>query len=58
MQEELTRLREVTDNRAPLVSRQNALDMSFDSTFNTKKVQVHPTDTSKTALIANDLSPA
>ena len=56
MQEELIRLREVTDNGAPPVSRQNAPDMSFDSTVNTKKVQVHPTDASKTALIANDLS--
>ena len=58
MQEELVRLREVTDNGAPLVTRQNAPDMSFDSTVNTKKVQVHPTDASKTALIANDLIPA
>ena len=40
------------------LARQNAPDMSFDSTVNTKKVQVHPTDASKTALIANDLSPA
>ena len=58
MQDELVRLREVTDNGLPPVTRQNAPDMSFDSTVNTKKVQVHPTDTSKTALIANDLSPA
>ena len=58
MQDELVRLREVTDNGLPLVTRQNAPDMSFDSTVNTKKVQVHPTDASKTALIANDLSPA
>src|SRR4051812_2221401 len=58
MQEELIRLREETDNGAPPVSRQNAPDMSFHSTVNTKKVQVHPTDASKTALIANDLSPA
>ena len=58
MQEELTRLREVTDNGAPPATRQNTPDMSFDSTVNTKKVQVHRTDTSKTALIANDLSPA
>ena len=58
MQEELLRLREVTDNGAPPVARQNAPDMSFDSTVNTKKVQVHPTDASKTALIANDLRPA
>ena len=57
MQEELIRLREVTDNGAPPVARQNAPDMSFDSTVNTKKVQVHPTDASKTALIANELSP-
>ena len=57
MQEELIRLREVTDNGAPPVSRQNTPDMSFDSTVNTKKVQVHPMDASKTVLIANDLSP-
>ena len=58
MQDELVRLREVTDNGLPPVTRQNAPDMSFDSTVNTKKVQVHPTDASKTALIANDLSTA
>src|SRR4051812_21853586 len=58
MREELIRPRDVTDNRAPPASRQNAPDMSFDSTINTNKVQVHPTDASKTALIANDLSPA
>src|SRR3954471_10086818 len=58
MQEELVRLHEVTDNRAPPVARQNAPDMSFNSTINTKKVQVHPTDASKMALITNDLSPA
>ena len=58
MQEKLMRLREVTYNMAPPVARQNAPDMSFDSIVNTKKVQVHPTDASKTALIANDLSPA
>ena len=58
MQDELVRLREVTDNGAPLVARQNAPGMSFDSTVNTKKVQVHQKDASKTALIANDLSSA
>ena len=58
MQDELVRLREVTDNGLPPVTRQNAPDISFDSTVNTKKVQVHPTDASKTALIANDLSTA
>ena len=58
MQEELVRLREVTDNGAPPVARQNAPDMSFDSTVNTKKVQVHLADASKTVLIAKDLSPA
>ena len=58
MQEELVRLREVTDNGAPPVARQNTPHMSFDSTVSTKKVQVHPTDASKTVLIANDLSPA
>ena len=57
MQEELLRLREVMDNGAPPVARQNAPDMSFDSTVNTKKVQVHPTDVSKTTLIANDPNP-
>src|SRR3954470_15246514 len=56
MQEELVRIHEASDNGAPPVARQNAPDMSFDSTVNTKKVQVHPTDASKTALI--DLSPA
>src|SRR4051812_44420036 len=58
MQDELVRLHDLTDNEAPPVARQNAPDMSFNSTVNTKKVQVHPTDAFKTELIANDLSPA
>lgn len=58
MYEELARLKEVTDNGLPPVTRQNAPDMSFDSIVNTKKVQVHSTDPSKTTLIANDLSSA
>src|SRR3954471_16689590 len=37
MQEELTRLREVTANGSPPVTRQNAPDMLFESTVNMKK---------------------
>ena len=57
MQEKLARLKESTDNSLPPLSRPSSPDPSFDSSVHTKKVQVHPTDPTKTTLIANNLSP-
>ena len=58
MQEELAQLKETTDNSLPPLSRPSSPDLSFDSSVRTKKVQVHPSDPAKMALIANNLSPA
>ena len=58
MQEELARLKESIDNSLSPVSRPSSPDLSFDSIVHTKKVQVHPSDPAKTALITNNLSPA
>lgn len=58
MQEELARLKESTDNSLPPLSWPSLPDLYFDSSMHTKKVQVHPSDPAKTALIANNLSPA
>ena len=58
MQEELAKLKESTHNSLPPLSRPSSPDLSFHSSVHTKKVQVHPTDPTKTALITNNLSPA
>ena len=57
MQEELAELKESADNSVMPVSKKAAPDLSFDTSKDTKAVQIHPTDLSKTALISTTLDP-
>jgi hypothetical protein len=39
-------------------AQQNAPELSFDTSKDTREHQIHPTDPSKTARVLNSLSPA
>jgi hypothetical protein len=39
-------------------AQQNALELSFDASKDTREHQIHPTDPTKTARVSNSLSPA
>jgi hypothetical protein len=58
MQEELARLKESTDLTLLPVTQRTAPELAFDSNNDTRAHQVHPTDTSKIALVSTSLSPA
>jgi hypothetical protein len=58
MQEELIQLMDLTNHRLPPVTQGNVPEQSFDSTNDTKEVQVHPTNPKKTALISTTMSSA
>lgn len=58
MQEELEDIAKTTDHSVLPLTKKPAPDAAFDSTNDTKKHQVHPTDKSKTAMVSTSLSPA
>jgi hypothetical protein len=39
-------------------AQQNALELFFDTSKDTREHQIHPMDPSKTARVSNSLSPA
>jgi hypothetical protein len=39
-------------------AQQNAPELSFDASKDTREYQIHPTDPSKTVRVSNSLSPA
>ena len=57
MQKEFQELKETTDYSTLPLTKRNAPEQEFDK-CNTKEVQVHPTDPSKTAMISNTLDSA
>jgi ABC-type enterochelin transport system permease subunit len=56
--EELYHIRESTNMDVTPMAQQNALELSFDASKDTREHQIHPTDPSKTARVSNSLSPA
>ena len=58
MQEELEEISKTNDHAVPPLAKKSAPDVAFDSTNNTKKHQIHPTDNSKTVMVSSSLSPA
>ena len=58
MQQERTDLKDSTDYSLLPVSERHAPNQEFEMSSNTKAVQVHPTDPSKTALISTTLDSA
>ena len=57
MQEELAELKQTTDYSDFPISKKSAPDLAFDTSNDTKEVQVHPTDPAKTAFISTSLDP-
>ena len=58
MHQERMELRETTDYTLLPVTERHTPNEEFELNNNTKAVQVHPTDASKTALISTTLSSA
>ena len=58
MQEELEEISRTNNHAVLPVAKKPAPDTAFDSTNDTRKHQVHPTDQSKTAMVSSSLSPA
>jgi hypothetical protein len=56
--EELHHIRESTNMDITLAAQQNAPELSFDASKDTREHQIHPTDPSKTARVSNILFPA
>jgi hypothetical protein len=56
--EELHHIREATVMDIDPPAQQNAPELSFDATKDTREHQIHPTDPTKTARVSNSLSPA
>ena len=56
MQEELEEISKTNDHVIPPLAKKPALDTTFDSTNDTRKHQVHPTDQLKTAMVSSSLS--
>jgi hypothetical protein len=57
MQEELAELKQTTDYSDFPVSKKTTPDLAFESSKDTKAVQIHPTDPAKTAFISTTLDP-
>jgi hypothetical protein len=55
--EELHHIREATNMDIDPPAQQNALELSFDASKDTREHQIHPTDPTKTARVSNSLSP-
>jgi hypothetical protein len=55
---ELNHIRESTNMDVNPPAQQNAPDLSFDASKDSREHQIHPTDPSKTARVSNSLSPA
>jgi hypothetical protein len=56
--EELHHIREATNMDIDPPAQQNAPELSFDASKDTREHQIHPTDPTKTARVSNSLSPA
>jgi hypothetical protein len=56
--EELNHIRESTNMDIDPSTQQNAPELSFDASKDTREHQIHPTDPTKTARVLNSLSPA
>jgi hypothetical protein len=56
--EELNHIRESTNMDVNPLVQQNAPELSFDTSKDTREHQIHPTDPNKTARVSNSLSPA
>jgi hypothetical protein len=56
--EELHHIQEATVMDIDPPAQQNAPELSFDATKDTREHQIHPTDPTKTARVSNSLSPA
>jgi hypothetical protein len=56
--EELHHIRESTNMDVTPEVHQNAPELLFDASKDTREHQIHPTDTTKTARVSNFLSPA
>jgi hypothetical protein len=56
--EELNHIRESTNMDVDPPAQQNAPELSFDASKDTREHQIHPTDPSKTEWVSNSLSPA
>jgi hypothetical protein len=56
--EELNHIRESTSMDVDPLAQQNAPELSFDASKDTREHQIHPTDPTKTARVSNSLSPA
>jgi hypothetical protein len=56
--EELHHIRESTNMDITPAAQQNAPELSFNDSKDTREHQIHPTDPSKTARVSNSLSPA
>ena len=50
-------IKQSTDYSDFPVSKKSAPDLAFDSSKDTKEVQIHPTDPAKTAFISTTLDP-
>jgi hypothetical protein len=55
--EELHHIRESTNMDITLAAQQNAPELSFDASKDTREHQIHPTDPSNTTWVSNSLSP-
>jgi hypothetical protein len=55
--EELHHIRENTNMDIDPPAQQNAPELSFDASKDTREHQIHPTDPSKTTRVSNSLSP-
>jgi hypothetical protein len=55
--EELHHIRERTNMDITPAAQQNAPELSFDASKDTREHQIHPTDPSKTVRVSNSLSP-
>jgi hypothetical protein len=56
--EKLHHIREATNMDIDPPTQQNAPELSFDASKDTREHQIHPTDPTKTARVSNSLSPA
>jgi hypothetical protein len=56
--EELHHIRESTNMDVTPEAQQNAPELSFDASKDTREHQIHPMDPTKTARVSNSLSPA
>jgi hypothetical protein len=55
--EELLHIKESTDMDVPIMTQQEAPELAFDRSKDTRKVQIHLTDPTKTARISTSLPP-